>query len=279
MGEEKPNRIQMIFWFLLYIISFFIRDQQSIMIVLGMYSIVKFFPFEKEINDRSECIASNSSSKIYVLVFIVFECFFSYYLRIYQRNLFDFGSITIFGIDIINSFVILIELTVVIFYYAWIQKKKIFHMNKKSCLMIGVILLPFIFGDSVTACYGVYIEKIEASTLTYLNLSYRAFILAALIEEIIYRGMIYDELKKYFPRLTAGIIQATIFTFVHSERWILYLTDFDFSILINLVVVFCMGIIAAMLRERTNSVVPGIVMHGALNGGIYNFIVAIASIN
>ncbi len=77
-------------------------------------------------------------------------------------------------------------------------------------------------------------------------------IAAPIIEEIIFRGLIYDRLKKGIPTVVAIIISSLLFGLAHGQPvWICYTT--------------VMGITLAIIYNRTNSIAATIASHLAYN--------------
>lgn len=274
--KKEKNNVYKVIGIVIYLLTFIYRDANSIVAMLSMYAILLFFPFDK--NEIENHNRKNFAITLYVAILVIFEFICSYIIRLQYKELFFIGSIKIFGIEIMNSFVVTIQIISILIYYVFLNRKKIFDINKKIIFLIVIISIPFILTDLISAGYKVFIEKINVDRLLYFNLAYRAFILAALLEELFYRGMIYDELKKICPKKCAQIVQALLFTLVHSERWLMLFNNFDLNVLINLILVFLMGILSSKLRDKSNSLLPSVIMHGALNGGFYNLIISLLSI-
>lgn len=274
--KENKNIIYIVIGIILYLLTFIYRDSNSILTLISMYAILLFFPFDKNTEENNN--RKNIAITLYVAIFIIFEFISSYFIRLQYKEIFSMGSIKLFDIEIINSFVVAIQFTSILIYYLFLNKRKIFIINKKIIFLIIIISIPFIFTDLISAGYKIFIEKTNIDKLLYFNLAYRAFILAALLEEMFYRGMIYDELIKFCSKRYSNIIQSLLFTLVHSTRWVMLFNQFELNILINLILVFLMGILSSKLRDKTNSLLPSIIMHGALNGGFYNLIISLLSI-
>ena len=258
----------------IYILSIILNGEAGFMSMAGVlaayymtYSKAKAVPEQQESAHQNK---RNRLIGLFVLLVIILEFFFSYYLRIHRRDLFDTGQITIGGVMLINSFVVALELGAAILYYTLMRKNAPLRTNRRAWLFCGVLLIPFILRDLFSAGYDVLILHNSYQTAECLNLSYRALVLAAITEEFLYRGVIFDELCLYCKWPLAAAIQSLLFTLVHSERWILLSETKDLSIAVNLLAVFTMGMLAAFLRRRTRSIIPGILMHFALNAGIYD---------
>jgi len=79
-----------------------------------------------------------------------------------------------------------------------------------------------------------------------------------LVEEMIFRGVIYDALCSFLPTGIAVVFQGMLFGGVHGSMiWILYAT--------------LMGCLLGYVRKRTGSLRPCLLMHMAFNGASYLF--------
>ena len=78
----------------------------------------------------------------------------------------------------------------------------------------------------------------------------------AIAEELLFRGLLYRAFRLRFPTIDATLLSSLIFTLAHP-----YYFRFPFQ----LVVVFLMGSICALLMERTRSLTPSVAFHFAAN--------------
>lgn len=101
------------------------------------------------------------------------------------------------------------------------------------------------------------IDALE-QTVTYQSMSefvplfLAAVILAAIIEEMLFRGILLKALESKIDVTNAVIISALLFTVIHMNPW------WAVQILI-------LGVILGVLSWRTQSIVPGIIVHGVNN--------------
>ena len=85
----------------------------------------------------------------------------------------------------------------------------------------------------------------------WLNLLLLA-VLPALVEEYVFRGLIFLGYKKRNP-LKAVLLSAVLFGFMH-----LNINQFSYA--------FVLGIVLALLVYATGSIIPGILVHFTING-------------
>lgn len=104
-----------------------------------------------------------------------------------------------------------------------------------------------------------YVESSSALTSDKPVIDFLAVVLMApLVEELLFRGVIYDALCLVVPAGAAVVFQAMLFGSTHSTLlWMLY------SGLI--------GCVLGYVRKRSHSLWPCIVMHSAFNGSSYLF--------
>ena len=83
-------------------------------------------------------------------------------------------------------------------------------------------------------------------------------LLAPLVEEILFRGVIYDAFCKMIPAGAAVVCQGLLFGSIHGSMiWMIYAAF--------------MGCVLGYVRKHTGSVRPCVLMHMAFNGSSYLF--------
>lgn len=81
-------------------------------------------------------------------------------------------------------------------------------------------------------------------------------VLSPVVEELIFRGLLFNRLKRIFPRLAAIILSALLFGIFHGN-------------LVQGTYAFIMGVIIALLYEKYKSFLAPIVFHVVANVGVY----------
>jgi len=79
-----------------------------------------------------------------------------------------------------------------------------------------------------------------------------AVVVAAVAEEILFRGLLYNVLRRYLDRWTAAVGAALIFSFIHG-------------VVSNLWSLFLLALVLTWLYERTGRLLAPIVLHAANN--------------
>lgn len=88
--------------------------------------------------------------------------------------------------------------------------------------------------------------------LNFIFISINTIILGPIIEEILFRAVLFDRLRKFIPVAFAVVLSSLVFSLFHSE---------DSQIIIT----FILGIIFAVIYRRTQNLAYPIVLHAALN--------------
>lgn len=135
--------------------------------------------------------------------------------------------------------------------------KKISLRNAINALLIGIsanvltiVLISFLPIEKLTPEYEELMESINGGNfiVTLLGVG----IVAPIIEEIIFRGLIYHELKRHMPILLAVVIQALLFGIYHFN-------------IVQGIYAFFLGIILALALNWTDTIWSAILIHFSYN--------------
>lgn len=122
----------------------------------------------------------------------------------------------------------------------------------------GVVEAAFSLIPEDTALMQQYID--QSSMLIagkYPILEFIATVICApIIEEILFRGLIYKHLKKAMPWVLALFMQGALFGFVHGQ-------------LLWMAFTFALGIVMALMVDFFDSLWPAILVHIFFNGSNY----------
>lgn len=182
---------------------------------------------------------------------------------VYFRVTITFISVTV----ALSSLILIPRLPYVHVLYPRTLAFKPFYF-KHSLLIAGSLLLVFAlnqFSDIFAELLNLTFDdsrnaaSFAASNMTELfgNLLI-AGLLTAILEEVLYRGYMYGNLKAISNTAVACIVTSLAFAIMH----------FDIAFLPFLMV---FSLILCLLRERTKSIIPGIVVHALFNGLIVLF--------
>ncbi len=176
--------------------------------------------------------------------------------------------------DIYVLFTLLIYAGYLVIFLPWYLKAfpKIHSEQRwKQVLHPGRIVAVFILGVGIQVVFSqvlmVILVRIPALYDRYASLlsglkqndlctMFTLIVLAPIGEELIFRGLSLRYLKKAVPWQLAIVIQALLFGLYH-----LNLVQFSYC--------FILGLLFGYIAHRYGSVVPGILLHMALNGSSY----------
>ncbi len=97
-------------------------------------------------------------------------------------------------------------------------------------------------------------SNIFATLLFYVTLG----VCAPFCEEILFRGFIYQSIKQRSSVQVAVVASALLFALMHFDRG-------------GILPLFTIGLVLALIFERTRSLVPSMVAHGLWNSGTFTF--------
>ncbi|MFQ5640780.1 MAG: lysostaphin resistance A-like protein [bacterium] len=183
------------------------------------------------------------------------------------------GVSSVFAIQLFSSVRLFLgEVMIIVpaLYYLHRKKydlKQVFRIHKiDRATVIVTILLGIsvsILMDELDRIIGLFIkvpselEKLFSdilkaeSPLEFLLLFLAAVIAAAVIEEMLFRGLLLKSLESRFEVPHAIFFSALAFAFLHLMPWLLQ--------------ILILGLILGFLAWRSNSILPGIILHAANN--------------
>ena len=118
----------------------------------------------------------------------------------------------------------------------------IFAINWLYQLLIVTLHLKLQTNDQAVLQLG------RAAPISMYCLLFLAVFVAPFCEEVLFRGFLFVGLLRAMPLGWAMVLSAFIFAAVHNDA-------------ASFPVLFCIGILLAYLRQRTNSLWPGILLH------------------
>jgi membrane protease YdiL (CAAX protease family) len=102
------------------------------------------------------------------------------------------------------------------------------------------------------------IEKLVESSRSLYMLVIFGICFAPIIEEIIFRGFFFNVLSELGGTRLAVPATAVLFALLHAPQlW---------PSLAGIVLIFAVGCVLSIVRERTNSLIPSFIVHTAYNG-------------
>ena len=127
------------------------------------------------------------------------------------------------------------------------------------CISIGLAFFvnsfAFLFKD-IFMDYNKVNDFISSNTQSFIDIFF-IVIVAPIFEEILFRGLIFNECRKYLNINTSIVLQALLFSMFHPN-------------LLQFIYAFLCGIILCLVYVSTNSIIANILVHCIFNllGGV-----------
>ena len=164
--------------------------------------------------------------------------------------------------------------TVALVFLAWyrrlkkndglVKKRRLALKDKGFLIVWGIGMVFFVNGivDLFIIALEIYFPQLVSDYINMMSVMYegsliiiaiRVAIMAPILEELVFRGVILKKAKNIMPFYAANIIQAILFGLIHLN-WIQGLYAFP------------IGILLGYITRRYRSIIPSIVSHALLNG-------------
>lgn len=115
-------------------------------------------------------------------------------------------------------------------------------------VIVTVVINFFPWPEGWMDAYMTNSASIDGSLISWIS----AVIMAPVVEEILFRGLIYTRLKKGMPTIVAAILASLVFGLVHGTIiWVIY--------------AFVLGMVMTWVFERYQSLAANIIFHLAFN--------------
>ncbi len=210
--------------------------------------------------------------------------FMSYILGLAQSVIYELFQLNI-GINLsmmVNTFFIDIAVVVVVLYFVVIRRKDtitslglrsfFLFKNISSGIAGYVFILPLLFAVLLFSVwisnllgykpepqpvFEVFMEEERCGFLLFFTIF--VSILGPIIEEIFFRGFMYNAIKKRIGIIGAAFISASIFSLLHTN-------------IVGFLPIMVLGLLLAYLYERTGSLVASMTVHVVHNSIIIGFV-------
>jgi membrane protease YdiL (CAAX protease family) len=127
---------------------------------------------------------------------------------------------------------------------------------------VGVAILLFVMAWLIAALFGAHktdLDQIlESSRAAALTLAFIAVATAPLVEELIYRGLLYSAMQRVIGRWFAVIVVSSMFAGLHVYQ---YRQNIGAILSISL-----LSLVLTTIRARTGRLLPSVVIHLVFNG-------------
>jgi uncharacterized protein len=153
---------------------------------------------------------------------------------------------------------------------AWLYVKYYLNASPMEYFKLNVnVKKGFVWGVLLSLLLGLYfavqVYMIEGRTFNFslsLNSYLNVFLLVGITEELMFRGLILQELNKRWAFWKANLISAFLFLIVHYAIWIDKGIFFDVW---GQVYVFLVGLIFVFVYKKTGSLWSVVILHSFHN--------------
>ena len=153
--------------------------------------------------------------------------------------------------------VIIIAMIFIPIFYKVFKKYKNENMFK-----LKDIILPIMLGITISLIYNIAIfnlnnliyftDKYEISSIPIIIEIISSGIIGPILEELVFRGIVYNKLKEFNKPMTTIILASIIFAFFHND-------------IINAIYAFGVSFMLIYLYEKYKTLKAPIIMHMSLN--------------
>ncbi|PXV93715.1 CAAX prenyl protease-like protein [Lachnotalea glycerini] len=276
-SNHLSKKIDILFGIIITILPVIYSDVFGLLPIISVLSIVYLVSGYKE----QESNSYNLHVKyILMLMISIIAVYFLYYMI--TTGKWSLGIIILHQIIVLPTYAML-PVYLIPFVWMYFQGgdclKNSFLLNKETSKITFLILIVFFYIN--LARIPIYLhERGTVSDTLAIHMVVQAFFVAAVAEELFFRGYIYGIVKKMFSTKSAQHISALIFIFSHINLLIKSMHyGFSFQILCNYISIYVLGFACAFIYEQTKSLVPCIILHTCIDGAIkYIFILVINQI-
>ena len=136
---------------------------------------------------------------------------------------------------------------------------KIWHSFAIFAVFYGIaILLTTILGETETE----FDRMLKSSRTVVYLVAFFATFTAPLVEEVIYRGLLYSAFQRTFGVVAAVLLVTVLFTAVHIPQY----SSESVPNYASLITLLLLSLTLTLIRVRTGNLLPCIFLHTVING-------------
>jgi membrane protease YdiL (CAAX protease family) len=154
--------------------------------------------------------------------------------------------------------------------YAGLPYREIFPLKAFRWLTVPALFVSLLSLQFFMNAISLHVDKILPPPGWFLELFARLFesdlgiwggilrvvILAPIVEELIFRGVIFSGFQRIYPSFLAIFFSALLFALFHLNPW-------------QLIPTFLLGLVLGFVRHRTGSLLAAIFTHALHNGMVF----------
>ena len=132
---------------------------------------------------------------------------------------------------------------------------KIWHL---VAIIVGVYVIAISLVSLLGAQEDELTKILQSSRAAVFLVAFLATFTAPLVEEVVYRGVLYSAFQKYFNAPAAVLIVTVLFAAVHVPQ---YLPNYA-----TIITICILSLILTLIRWKTDNLLPCIILHTVFNG-------------
>ncbi len=125
-------------------------------------------------------------------------------------------------------------------------------------LLVGVYITILILSSIFGSADNEMLKLLRSSRTAVYMVAFLATFSAPIVEELVYRGVLYSAFQRTFNKTTAVIFVTTVFAAVHFWQ---YYPDYT-----SLLSIILLSLVITLIRVKTDNLLPCIVFHTLING-------------
>ena len=134
--------------------------------------------------------------------------------------------------------------------------------NFKIWYVIPIIIPIFLLAFALKAVFGEQENEmmriLQSSRTAVILVAFLATFTAPIVEEVIYRGIIYSAFQRTFGTWAAVFLVTLLFSIIHVPQ---YFPDF-----VTISIICLLSLVLTLVRVYTKNLLPCIVLHFVING-------------
>ncbi len=131
-----------------------------------------------------------------------------------------------------------------------------------SLIMIGLLILVMLFAFGATQIFGQqdndFLKILRSSRYAVFLVAIIATFSAPIVEEVVYRGVLYSAFQRTFNIPIAVLLVTVVFAVVHFPQY--------WGANATLLTLTFLSLVITIIRVKTNSLLPCILFHFLING-------------
>lgn len=125
-------------------------------------------------------------------------------------------------------------------------------------ILVGVYAVALVLSNFLGSTDNEMLQILRSSPQAVYLIAFLATFTAPIVEEVVYRGVLYSAFQRTFNVIIAVILVTLIFAIVHVPQ---YYPDFA-----KIISILLLSLILTLIRVKTDNLLPCIIFHTVFNG-------------